>query len=183
MSDKKEKGTPPAEEKTVAFKFKGTYEESEEALTAAKEEKAVALEELQAFRKEHSIKKDEPPTDDKLLKGYTKRNDTYQKKKAAVENLTTWRKENKPKKEPKIRDTKYEYPAGATAGDKKKIRATARAAAKRAEKGEKEPKVKKEKTGKKGKEEEAPKSKGEKKAEKKAAKKAGGEKKAEKKED
>lgn len=166
----KEKEKAPAEKPASKLKFK-TYEEATEAHSSAKEEREVAREEFKTFRKENSIKKDEPPTDEKLLKKYNKLLEMKTKKEGIVDDIAAWLKENKPKKEKKVRETKYEYPADATPGDKKKIRAASRAEAKRALKGE--TKKDKKKDDKKGKEE---KGKGDKKkdsgkTEKKAEKK------------
>lgn len=129
-------------------------EEANEALKAAKEEREVARTEFKDFRKENKIKQDDPPpTDEKLLKKYTKLLDIKTKKEKACEEIKTWLTENKPKKEKKERVSKYDYPADASALDKKKFRAKKRAADKAAkkkeEKGEKETKKKDKKEGKK----------------------------------
>lgn len=133
------------------MKFKD-IEEADEALKSAKEEREVATNELKAFKTEHKLKGDEEPTEEKIAKRLKKLKETQAKKREAVDAIITWKKENKPKKEPKIRETKYDYPEGATAMDKKKFRASARAAAKRAEKeaaggGKKDKKKDKEKEG------------------------------------
>jgi colicin import membrane protein len=161
----------------MAYKAK-TYEAAQEDLTAAKEERKVAKEEFKAFKKEKGIKGDEAPEDQKLAKKFNKMKSTVDTKVARVEEIEAWMKENKPAKERKPRDTKYEYPDGATAAEKKKIRAAERARLKREAKeasGEGK-KSKKAKDGdKKAQKEvvaESKKSKKEKKAEKKAKKAA-----------
>lgn len=161
----------PEEKPKSKLKFK-TPEDAAEALESAKGEREVARTEFKDFRKENEIKKEVPPTEEKLLKKYTKLLDTKTKKETAVEDIQAWIKENKPKKEKKPRDTKYDYPADCkTSGDKKKFRAAQRAAAKKAAKGEK-PEKKKDKDKKSdGKKDKDAKGKGDKK---------GGEKKSEK---
>lgn len=160
------------------------YEQSEELLKSSKEEREVARDEFKAFRVENKIKKDEPPTDAKLLKKYNSLLAQKEKKEKEVDEIVAWRKENKPKKEPKIRETKYDYPAECTTTiDKKKFRASERARIKREAKeaaggGKKEKKAdKKEEKGgkeKKGTPKEEPKmSKAERRALKKAEEKKG----------
>lgn len=159
------------------------YEESEELLKSSKEEREVARSEFKDFCSENKIKKGEEPTDAKLLKKYNNLKAQKEKKEAAVTEVIDWRKENKPKKEPKVRETKYNYPDDCkTIIDKKKFRASERARVKREAKEaagggkkEKAPKVeKKANKGEKQAEKEAPKkSKAERRAEKKAAEKAG----------
>jgi hypothetical protein len=113
-------------------KFKNK-EEAKTALTTAKEEKKAAFEELRAFEKENKLAKGEDHSGhEKLGKKWSKLKGTYDKKKAAVEEIETASKELKGERTP--RATQYTYPEGASASEKKKIRAAARAAAKKAAK-------------------------------------------------
>lgn len=151
----------------MSVKFK-SFDESDEALKSAKEERDIARTELKTFRKEKKIGA-EDPTDEKILKTFNKMKATKEKKEAAVDEIVEWRKANKPKKERAVRDSKYTYPADCVSAlDKKKFRAKARTAAKNAAKPPKAEKAAK--PAKKGAEAEpAKKSKAERKAEKKAA--------------
>lgn len=132
---------------------KKSAEELANAKKAAKEELQVAKDELKAFRKENKLDKEKDySADEKHGKKYTKLVAQVTKKTKALEDAETAAKGEK--KAAGRKATKYEYPKDATADDKKKIRASARAAAKRALKEEKagEKKEGKKKEEKKGEE-------------------------------
>lgn len=158
----------------MSLKIKN-FEESEALLKSTKEEREVARAELKAFKKEKGIK-GEDPTDEKILKTFTKLKGKKESKEASVEEIREWQKANKPKKERAERPSKYTYPAECvTPLDKKKFRAKARTAKKNEGKPAKVVKAEGKKADAK---KEAPKgaSKAERKALKKAAAKAEGKK-------
>lgn len=106
------------------------YEQAMEAANLKKEDLKAAKAELKAFRKENSIKPDETPTDEKILKKFNKLTATVEKAEEAHNKALEAAKELKPKT---ARPSKYEYPEGMTAAEKKKFRAKARAEKKRAD--------------------------------------------------
>lgn len=118
-----------------------TYEEAIEIANQKKEELRTAKAELKAFRKENKLKADEEPEDQKLAKQFNKLAKAVE---AAEEAHTTAAEEAKKLKPATTRVSKYEYPEGMTAQEKKRFRAKARAAARKAAKGEEAPAPKEE---------------------------------------
>lgn len=122
------------------------------AIETKKEELAVAEKEKRAFEKDNGLKKGEDHSEHpKHGKKWAKMDKNIQQLEADIEEAKNWLKENKPKKEKKERQLKYDYPADCTTDEqKKKFRATMRAEAKKAEKGEKKSKASKEEKASKG---------------------------------
>jgi hypothetical protein len=122
-----------SKEKTAKFANKA---EAKEALTAAKESKKSAKQELKAFEKENELASGEDHSGD------AKHGKRWSKLKKAVDSaeakVTDIEGEMEGLKSAKVdRPSKYEYPADVvTALDKKKYRAKMRAAAKKADKGD-----------------------------------------------
>lgn len=110
-----------------------SYEEAIEAVNLKKAALKEAKQALRAFRKENDINPDDPIEDEKLAKKSAKLVAVVEKAETELEEANIAAKELKPKSE---RVSKYEYPEGLTAAEKKKFRAKARAAAKKAAKGE-----------------------------------------------
>ena len=119
---------------------KKTKAELKEDLKAVKEELSVAKTEKKNFEKSSKLEKGgDHSADPKHGKKWTRLNAMVVKKTEEVEKLQAAITEAKG--EAINRPSKYEYPADVlTAGDKKKYRAAQRAAAKKAAKGEAEPK-------------------------------------------
>ena len=111
---------------------------------AAKETKLAELKEAKAnlneFKKENKIKGDAEPEGEKLQKKYTKLQAAVETTQEELDAIKETVKELKPAK---VRESKYEYPEGLDAKEKKKFRTAARAAAKKAEKPAKEAKKEK----------------------------------------
>lgn len=130
----------------MALKIKNV-EEAKALKTSIREELDVAKTELKQFRKDHKLKEeDAQPEKESDKKKLAKLQEMVAKKRESLDEVKTYLEENKEKK---IRNSKYEYPEGATAADKKKVRAAARAKAKRDAKPKKE--KKEEKPAKEGK--------------------------------
>lgn len=139
---------------------KRSKEDVKALLTSTKEELNVAKGEKRTFEKENKLAKDTDHSEDakhgkrwaKLASLVTKKEEAVGKLREELEGL---------KVEKTARVSTYEYPKDVvTAGDKKKFRAAARAAAKRAEKEKDAPKKeKKVKSAGAEKEVEAPKKK------------------------
>ena len=111
-----------------------TFDAAKEHLAGVKEELKIAKGELKNARKEMGLKGDEAPSKEKDQKKLKKLTDLITKKEADIEATREWMSNNKPKKEKTARPLKYDYPEGADADMKKKIRQKARAAAKAEEK-------------------------------------------------
>jgi hypothetical protein len=108
--------------------------EAKEALAQAKEERKAAKEELRAFEKENDLEKG---GDHSANKKWAKLNGSLEKKEALIAEIEESMKDLKSEKVARV--SKYEYPEDVvSAADKKKFRAAARAAAKKAAKGETE---------------------------------------------
>lgn len=112
-----------------------TYEEAVEAINLKKAALKDAKTALRAFRKENDINPDDEIADEKLAKKHGKLVTSVEKAETELTEATDAAKELKPKAE---RAVKYDYPPEMSAGEKKKFRAKARAAAKKAAKGETE---------------------------------------------
>lgn len=109
-----------------------TYDSAKAQLGTKKEELKAKREELLAWLKEKGLKKSEDHSkneNEKIAKKFTRLTGEIKALEEETNKLRTFVKENKPKKE---RTTKYQYPEGATADEKKKIRQKNRVAAKQA---------------------------------------------------
>lgn len=114
--------------------------ELKEALSAIKEELKVAKSEKRDLEKASKLEKDTDHSENpKVGKKWTRLNEMVTKKQKALDAAQA--SYDGASKEPTIRKTVYEYPKDViTAVDKKKYRTAARAAAKKAAKGEAAPK-------------------------------------------
>lgn len=111
-----------------------TLEQAMEAVQIAKDAVKGAKADLKAFRKEHNLKPDDVPGEEKVVKQLTKLTNKLAK---AEEELEAAQEVVKGLKPATVRATVYVYPAECvTAADKKKHRAKMRRAKKSAEKGE-----------------------------------------------
>jgi hypothetical protein len=115
-----------------------TFEEAQAQFTEAKEALKTAKTELREFQVDNKIKKEKRPEDPKILQKLEKLEHRVETVQTAAETAKENLKELKPKK---VRETKYEYPAGMTDADKKKFRAAARRKSKSDEKGKGDPKA------------------------------------------
>lgn len=126
-------------------------EEIKESLNTSKEDLKAAKTELKEFEKSNKLAKGEDHSaDEKLGKKWSKLNLVVEKKTKEVEDLRAELEAAKP--EPKVRESKYEYPADCTsAADKKKFRTAQRAAKAKAEKDAAKGETKSDKKSKKDK--------------------------------
>ena len=109
-----------------------TYDSAKEELIAVKGSLKEVAEERRAFLKDNKLKKTEDHSkskDKKIAAAYSKQQKAIDTLSDQKQELITFMKENKPKTE---RVTKYAYPAGINAEERKKFRANCRASAKRA---------------------------------------------------
>lgn len=109
-----------------------TYDSAKEKLGTITETLKTKREEFLGWLKEKGLKKTEDHSkneNEKVAKKYTRLKKEIEDLEAEKATLKTFTKDNKPKKD---RTTKYAYPEGATADDKKKFRQAARVKAKAA---------------------------------------------------
>lgn len=107
-----------------------TYDSAKSQLEPKKAELKAKREELQAWLKEKGLKKTEDHSkDEKYGKKFTRLTGEIKALEEETNKLREFMKNNKPAK---VRTTKYNYPEGATADDKKKFRQKARVSAKAA---------------------------------------------------
>ena len=120
-----------------------TYEQAQEAASVKKEALKAVKAEAKEFRKENKLRPDDTPTDEKLAKKLAKLTSAVEKAQKEYDDAVEAMKALKPKT---VRQSKYEYPDGMTAQEKKRFRAKSRAEARKAEKAASTPpKEKKEK--------------------------------------
>lgn len=108
-----------------------THEEAVANVEATKTSLKEAREALRTFKQDNGIKRDAVPEDAKIKKELDKLVSAADKAKAAADKAKETEKAIRPRKE---RSSKYEYPDGMTADEKKKFRAKARREAKAGEK-------------------------------------------------
>jgi len=110
-----------------------TYDSAKEQLVTVKTDLKTVLNERRALLKDNKLKKTEDHSkhkDKKIAKAYKDQTTSIDALEATKKELMDFMKANKPEKGERV--TKYAYPDGFDAEQRKKFRANCRAAAKRA---------------------------------------------------